>query len=58
MLANFYVKQGQEVFHRVSKQRGSILRVYPFTDKPNILVKFASGLMKSFFRTDLERVIH
>lgn len=29
-------------------QVGSILRIYPFNDKPNIMVKWKSGCIKSF----------
>jgi hypothetical protein len=33
---------------------GKVVRVYPFTDKPNTLVRWSDGRMKSYFPQDLK----
>lgn len=36
-----------------TKEKGTINRVYPFREKPYILVKWDTGRLHSYFHTDL-----
>ncbi len=35
------------------EQSGKVLRIYPFRDKPFIMVKFFDGRIKSYFASQL-----
>jgi hypothetical protein len=46
---------GASVRHRHDRLiLGKVLRVYPFDDNPNTLVKWSDGRVKSYFPNDLK----
>lgn len=44
---------GRVLFRLDLRQRGNITRIYPFDDKPNIMVKWDDGRIKSHNATEL-----
>ena len=57
MLSKFYRRIGVTVsFRHNYKDKGVIQRVYPFEDRPNILVRWNDGRIKSENPSDLNLI--